>query len=90
MVCTAFRRVVVETWVDCWAVEFSILEPPIDEAIEYMDIRLSAAMVGIIRESSLSTRCCFKAARSERGDSLAARGLLEVVESLPVKGCSVG
>ena len=37
----------VETWADCWAAEFTILEPPkdMDEAMEYMDIRLLAAMV---------------------------------------------
>lgn len=34
----------VETWVDCWAAELIILEPPMDEAMEYMDIRLLAAM----------------------------------------------
>ena len=36
----------METWADCWAAEFMIREPPpMDEAMEYMDIRLLAAMI---------------------------------------------
>jgi hypothetical protein len=39
------RRVVVETWADWWPAELTTREPPMDEAMEYMDIRLLAAMV---------------------------------------------
>jgi hypothetical protein len=53
MVWMAFRRVVVETWVDCWAAEFPPRLPPwIEEVVEYIDIRFMAAMMSGFRMSS--------------------------------------
>ena len=60
--CRALRSVVVETWADCWAAEFMILEPPpMDEAMEYMDIRLLAAMIVAGNWAMLSLRRAIEA-----------------------------
>lgn len=51
MVCMAFKSVVVETCVDCWAAVLTFRGPPgIEDAVEYMDMRLLAAMVERKRE----------------------------------------
>ena len=50
--CTAFRRVVVDTWDDCCAAELTIRELPKGaEEFEYIDIRLLLSMVdGEVRD----------------------------------------
>jgi len=46
MVWIAFKRVVVETWVDCWAAELTFRAAPCaEEVVEYIDIRLLDAIV---------------------------------------------
>ena len=46
MACIEFRRVVVETCVDCWAAELTFRGPPgAEEVVEYIDILFMPAMV---------------------------------------------
>lgn len=48
MLCTAFSRVVVETWDDCWpAPRGPPMPPPSDPAMEYMDIRFAILMMSL-------------------------------------------
>lgn len=68
MVCRALRSVVVETWVDCWAAELRFRWPWKEEVVEYMDIRLLAAMVCVL--------CVCWAGSAEQGDRARTSGPL--------------
>jgi len=60
MVWMAFKSVVVDIWVDCCAVVLAFRGTPcIEEAVEYIDILLFAAMVDSYKGSSFgfTSRC---------------------------------